>query len=265
MDYVRTICYTLLYNTQWHDDTPGAPNVEDCCKACSQNCGHGASNTPTSTRQMRLVTFSVPCPPPRQQARAAESLSESVCVEMRDRVWALMNGVGREEHPTVRWPLSPASVVEAERDTTYVFPEKGTGGTLTVAFMQSILTRFLRTLVGGQGLRNDVMDYIRQHIPLRPPMNRREARAAVETVGFLAIAMEHIVPLVPNAILIDHVRAPLEDGVPLIGAKDAVDVDALSDGPIPFVLSEELREFDVIDSDWSRGRWQCRPPPNNPI
>ena len=67
----------------------------------SQNCGHGANNTPTSTQQLRLVTLSAPCPP-RQRARATEYLSESVCVEVRDRVWALLRGVGREEHPTVR-------------------------------------------------------------------------------------------------------------------------------------------------------------------
>ena len=81
-----------------------------------------------------------------------------------------------------------------------MFPEKGTGGTLTIVFMKSILKRFLRTLVGAQGLRDDAMVYIRQHIPLRPPVNRREARAAVETVGFIPIAMEHIVPPVPNAM-----------------------------------------------------------------
>ena len=80
-------------------------------------------------------------------------------------------------------------------------------------------------------------------------MNRREARAAVETVGFIPIAMEHIVLLVPNAMFIDHVRAPPEDGVHVIRAKDAVDVDALSDGPVLVVLNEEWREFDLIDSD----------------
>ena len=197
---------------------------------------------------MRLVTYSAPCPP-RQEARATEFLSESVCVEVRDRVWALMPGAGREEHPNVRWSSGPLSVVEAERDTTYLFPEKGTGGTLTVVFMKSILKRFLRTLVGGQGLRDDAMDHIRQHIPLRPPVNRREARAAVETVGFIPIAMEHIVPPVPNAMFIDHVCAPPEDGVPVIRARDAVDVDALSDGPVPVVLSEELHQFGLIDSD----------------
>ena len=52
---------------------------------------------------MRLVTYSAPCPP-RQQARATESLSESVCVEVRDTVWALMRGAGREEHSTVCGP-----------------------------------------------------------------------------------------------------------------------------------------------------------------
>ena len=185
----------------------------------------------------------------RQQARATQSLSEILCVEVRDKVWALMRGAGREEHPTVRWSSGPVSVVEAERDTTYVFPKKGTGSTLTVAFTKSILKCFLRTLVGGQGLRDDAMDYIRQHIPLRPPVNRREARAAIEIVGYTPIAMEHIVPRVPNAMFIDHVRAPLADGLPMIRATDAVAVDTLSDGPLPVVLSEDLREFDLIDAD----------------
>ena len=61
--------------------------------------------------------------------------------------------------------------------------------------------------------------------------------------------MEHIVPLVPNAMFIDHLRAPPEDGVPMIRARDAIDVDALSDGPVRVVLTEELREFDLTDSD----------------
>ena len=30
MDYVRTICCALQYNTQWHDHTPGAAHVEEC-------------------------------------------------------------------------------------------------------------------------------------------------------------------------------------------------------------------------------------------
>ena len=143
-------------------------------RPCSQNCGHIASHTMTSTQRMRPVTFCAPCPP-RQRARATESLSESLCVEVWDRVWALMCGAGREEHPTLRRSSVPVSVVEAERDTAYAFPKKGTGDTLTVAFMDSILKRFLHTPVGGQGLRDDAMDYILQHIPLRPPVNRREA------------------------------------------------------------------------------------------
>ena len=116
-----------------------------------------------------------------------------------------------------------------------MFPKKGTGGTLIVAFMKSIINRFLRTLVGGKGLRDDCMDYIRQHIPLRPRVNRREARAGVEAVRFISIAMEHIVPPLPNAMFIDHVCAPPEGGVPVILARDAVDVDALSDGLVPVV------------------------------
>ena len=33
MDYVRTICCALLYDTQRHDDTPSAAHVEECCEA----------------------------------------------------------------------------------------------------------------------------------------------------------------------------------------------------------------------------------------
>ena len=33
MDYVCTICCALLYNTQWHDHTPSAAHVEECCEA----------------------------------------------------------------------------------------------------------------------------------------------------------------------------------------------------------------------------------------
>ena len=39
-------------------------------------------------------------------------------------------------------------------------------------------------------------------------MNRRKPQAAVETVGFIQMAMEHIVPPLPNALFIDHVRDP---------------------------------------------------------
>ena len=42
----------------------------------------------------------------------------------------------------MRWSSGLVSVVEAERDTTYAFPKKGTGGMLSVAFMKSILKRF---------------------------------------------------------------------------------------------------------------------------
>ena len=48
-------------------------------------------------------------------------------VEVRGRVWALLRGARREEHPTVRWASGLVSVVEAQSDTTYVFPQKGTG------------------------------------------------------------------------------------------------------------------------------------------
>ena len=65
----------------------------------------------------------------------------------------------------------------------------------------------------------------------------------------------------PNAMFIDHVRAPLEDGVPAVRAKDVLDVDTLSNGPVPLVLREDFREFDLIDSDYHRGvAMHTRPP-----
>ena len=36
-----------------------------------------------------------------------------MCVEVRDKAWALMRGAAREEHPAVRWSLAPVSVIEA--------------------------------------------------------------------------------------------------------------------------------------------------------
>ena len=129
-------------------------------------------------------------------------------------------------------------------------PKRELGVALTVVCVNSISKLFLRTQAGGQGLRDDAMDCMRQHIPLRPHVNHREAPVAVEIVGFMPIAMEYIVPPVPNAIFIDHVPPPPpEDGVPVIRARDAINVDALSYGPLPIVLNEEFREFDLIDAD----------------
>ena len=80
-------------------------------------------------------------------------------------------------------------------------------------------------------------------------MNRREACATVETVGFIPVAMEQVIPPMPNAMFIDHVHAPPEDGAPVVRANNVVYVDALSDGLVLVVLSEELREFDLLDAD----------------
>ena len=209
MDYVRSICRALLYNTQWHVHTPGAAHVEERCEALLAALRAWCKQHPDKhTADEAGYLFRTMPPLPRQRAHAIESLSENVCVEVRGRVWALMRGARREEHPIVRLSSGLVSVVEAQRDTTYAFPKKRTGGTLTVAFMNSILKRFLRTLVGGQGLRDDAMDYIGQHIPLRPSVNRREGRATVQTFGFLPSAMEDIVPSVPNAVFVDHVPPP---------------------------------------------------------
>ena len=65
----------------------------------------------------------------------------------------------------MRRSSGPVRVVEGQRDTRYLFPERGTGGTLTVAFMKYIPKRFLLTLEGRKGLRDDAMDYTWQHVP----------------------------------------------------------------------------------------------------
>ena len=66
----------------------------------------------------------------------------------------------------MRWSSGPVSVVEGQREATYVFRKKGTRGTLSVAFMKSIPKCFLLSLVSGKGLRDDAMGYMGQHIPL---------------------------------------------------------------------------------------------------
>ena len=93
------------------------------------------------------------------------------------------------------------------------------------------------------------MGYIRQHIPLRPPVNRRGARGAAETFGLIRSAMEQIVPLVPNAMFVDHAPPPPPKEEPVIRARDVVDVDTLCDGLTRTLLREELLEFDLIDLD----------------
>ena len=91
--------------------------------------------------------------------------------------------------------------------------------------------------------------YIRQYIRRKPSINRQEARAVVEAIGFAPIAMEHIVPPIPNPMFLDKVRFPPEDGMPVITARAAVDVDALSNGPAPLVLSHKPVELDLRDYD----------------
>ena len=90
-DHVCTICRALPYNIQWHDNTLGAAHVEECCEAllaklrarCKQHLDkHTAEEAGDLFRTM----------PPRQQARATESPFESLCVEVRDTVWAIMHG-----------------------------------------------------------------------------------------------------------------------------------------------------------------------------
>ena len=80
---------------------------------------------------------------------------------------------GGEEHPTSQWSSCLVTVVDAERDITRVSPEKRNGGKRTIPFMNSLLNQILRTLVAGQGLLNDAMEFKGQHIRIRPPSAAR--------------------------------------------------------------------------------------------
>ena len=71
MDCVRTVRCALLYNAQWHDDTPGATHVVECCEAllaklrarCKQHPDkHMADEADDFFRTM----------PPRQPVRATD-------------------------------------------------------------------------------------------------------------------------------------------------------------------------------------------------
>ena len=119
MDCVRTICYALVYNAQWHDDTPIAAHVEECREAllaklrarCKQHpCNHTADGGGGLFRTM-------PPPPPSALTCSGVPLRKCACGEVRHRVWALMRGAGRKDHPTVRWSSGPASVWYGQKET----------------------------------------------------------------------------------------------------------------------------------------------------
>ena len=116
----------------------------------------------------------------------------------------------------------------------HAFTKKGSAGTLTVLFMNIILKCFLHTLVED----SKRMPWI-TYITLRPPINWREARAAVEALGWYRLQWSTLFPQCQMPDLLIMCAPPCEDGVPVIQARDAVDADAFSDGPVPVVLSED--------------------------
>ena len=95
MDYVRTIRWAVLYYTQWHDDTPVAASVEECCEALLTKLRTPCKQHPDKHTAVRTM-------PPPVSEDVQQSPSPLVCVEVRNRAWALMHGAGREEHPSVR-------------------------------------------------------------------------------------------------------------------------------------------------------------------
>ena len=127
MDYVRSICCALLYNTQWHDDTPGAAHVEESCEALLVKLRARYKQHPNKHTADEAGDIFRTMPPPSARMCNGVPLRKCVCRGW-DRVRALMCGVGREEHPSVQWSSGPVIVVEAEEDTTYVFPQKGNRG-----------------------------------------------------------------------------------------------------------------------------------------
>ena len=80
MDYVRTICCALLYNTQWHDDTPGAAHVEECCEALLAKLRARCKQHPDkhTADEVGDLSRTISRPPVRRQVQ--QSPSPKVCV-----------------------------------------------------------------------------------------------------------------------------------------------------------------------------------------
>ena len=78
MDNVRTIGCALLYNTQWHEKTPRAADVEDCCEAPLVKLRARCKEQPDNHTADYLVTFSAPRPPFSKHVQRSPSLK--VCV-----------------------------------------------------------------------------------------------------------------------------------------------------------------------------------------
>ena len=78
--YLMSVPYAVHFCTIHNGTTTRLvlPMWRNVVRPCLQNCGHGASNSPTSTRRMRLVTYSAPCPPVRRHVQ--RSPSPKVCV-----------------------------------------------------------------------------------------------------------------------------------------------------------------------------------------
>ena len=81
-------------------------------------------------------------------------------------------------------------------------------GSPSVPHLKNVVRRFLPSLDVWQGPQDDTMEYIRQHTALKPPMKRQEANGIIEAIGFIPIALDNIVPHLPNTMLIDNVHAP---------------------------------------------------------
>ena len=84
MDYLRTICCALLYNTQWHNNTPLVAHVEESCRALLAKLRGRCKQHPDKHTADEVVNL-FRTMPPRQRARATETLSESLCVQVQDR------------------------------------------------------------------------------------------------------------------------------------------------------------------------------------
>ena len=81
MDYVRTICCALLYNTQWHDHTPGAAHVEERCEALLAKLRARCTQHPDKhTADEAGDLFRTIPPPPPVSGHMQRSPSPKVCV-----------------------------------------------------------------------------------------------------------------------------------------------------------------------------------------
>ena len=79
------LCFALSHQAQWRDDIAAAAHYEECCEALlakmRARCKQHLDKHMADVAGDLFLTM-----PPDQRAHATESVSESVCVEVHDKV-----------------------------------------------------------------------------------------------------------------------------------------------------------------------------------